>query len=129
MRRMSERAKRLRDAREAALYTSGGQAAIALGVGASTYRAHENGQNDFGIVEAKLYGEKFGVRWEWLLDGSGPMLSEVSNTARRRADLLGALTREAATLDPEDIADLVRDAQRRRAARARGERAQKDPRK
>ncbi|RVL19868.1 helix-turn-helix transcriptional regulator, partial [Sinorhizobium meliloti] len=42
---MSERAERLREARVKAGYRFASDAANALGIVASTYRAHENGQN------------------------------------------------------------------------------------
>lgn len=43
----------------------------------STYAAHENGQNSFGVEEAKRYAAKFRVRWEWILDNEGPPLAEL----------------------------------------------------
>lgn len=42
-------------------------AANAIGVTASTYRAHENGQNDFGLEEAKRYAKRFSVSPLWLM--------------------------------------------------------------
>lgn len=38
---------------------------------ASTYRAHENGQNDLKLDEAKVYGKKFGVDPLWLMAEDG----------------------------------------------------------
>lgn len=38
---------------------------------ASTYRAHENGQNEFGPEEAERYARKFGTTAAYLLTGSG----------------------------------------------------------
>lgn len=67
---MSERAERLRQARIKAGYRFASDAANALGVVASTYRAHENGQNDFELDEAELYGRKFNVDPYWLLKGT-----------------------------------------------------------
>lgn len=66
---MSEKHERLRQARISAQYKSAAAAAEALGITASTYRAHENGQNDFQIVEAEQYGKKFGTDPIWLLTG------------------------------------------------------------
>lgn len=65
---MSEKHERLRQARIEAGYRYASDAANALGVTASTYRAHENGQNDFDLDYAKLYGKKFGVNPLWILD-------------------------------------------------------------
>lgn len=59
---------RLRFARERK-FRSASQAAKALGVPVSTYLAHENGQNQFDLVQAKLYGRKFNVSPLWLLSG------------------------------------------------------------
>jgi phage repressor protein C with HTH and peptisase S24 domain len=74
---MSTPQERLRQARLRANYPSARQAAAALGIKSSTYAAHENGQNAFGIEEAKQYAAKFKVRWEWLLDDDGPQLEEL----------------------------------------------------
>lgn len=64
---MSEKHIRLRQARMDAGFRFASDAATAVGVTPSTYRAHENGQNDFGLEEAKRYGRKFGVNHLWLL--------------------------------------------------------------
>ena len=69
---MTDMSYRLRKAREFAQFTSATEAARALGINASTYRAHENGQNDFGPTEAERYAKKFGVRASWLLTNEGP---------------------------------------------------------
>lgn len=66
---------RLRAARARANFTSATKAAEALGVSASTYRAHENGQNDFGTEEAERYARKFGTTAAYLLTGSGAMIA------------------------------------------------------
>ncbi|MBP1882502.1 LexA family transcriptional regulator [Sinorhizobium mexicanum] len=66
---MSDKAERLREARRKAGYRFASDAANALGVIASTYRAHENGQNDFELAEAKFYGRRFDVDPYWLLEG------------------------------------------------------------
>lgn len=60
--------ERLRSAREKK-YKSASKAAEALGISASTYRAHENGQNDFGPEEAEQYARAFGANAGWLLTG------------------------------------------------------------
>ncbi|WP_331374835.1 LexA family transcriptional regulator [Sinorhizobium chiapasense] len=66
---MSDKAERLREARQKAGYRFASDAANALGVVASTYRAHENGQNDFELAEAKIYGRRFNVDPYWLMEG------------------------------------------------------------
>lgn len=66
---MGEMAERLKAARVAAKFTSAAAAAKALGVGESTYRAHENGQNDYGPDEAAIYARKFKTNAAYLLTG------------------------------------------------------------
>ncbi len=63
--------ERLRAAREAANYPSATKAAEALGVSLSTYRAHENGQNEFSAEIANRYAKKFGTTAAYLLTGEG----------------------------------------------------------
>lgn len=66
---------RLKNARILAGFTSATAAADALGVSASTYRAHENGQNDFGPEEAAHYARKFNTTAAFLLTGDGDAAS------------------------------------------------------
>lgn len=61
--------ERLKAARVAAKYTSAAKAAEALGISPSTYRAHENGQNDYDVEDAKKYARKFNVSVSYLLEG------------------------------------------------------------
>ncbi|CCE96344.1 LexA repressor [Sinorhizobium fredii HH103] len=69
---MNEKAERLRQARITAGYRFASDAANALGIVASTYRAHENGQNEFEFAEAKIYARKFNVDPVWLMgDAAG----------------------------------------------------------
>lgn len=76
---MSEKHERLRQARTDAGFRFASDAANAIGVTASTYRAHENGQNDFGLDEAKRYARKFGVNPLWLLgeDSNGIVIADI----------------------------------------------------
>lgn len=66
---MESMGDRLRKSRVAAGYESATKAAQAFGVGISTYRAHENGQNNFSPEEAARYAKKFGVSAAYLLTG------------------------------------------------------------
>jgi phage repressor protein C with HTH and peptisase S24 domain len=73
---MNEKAERLRQARITAGYRFASDAANALGIVASTYRAHENGQNEFEFAEAKIYARKFNVDPVWLMgDAAGAEIS------------------------------------------------------
>jgi len=67
---MTEKHERLKEARTKAGFKFASDAANALGITQSTYRAHENGQNDFGLDEAETYASKFKVSAIWLLKGS-----------------------------------------------------------
>lgn len=60
---------RLRAAREQAGFKHASDAAKALRVNVSTYRAHENRQNDFGLEEATIYAKKFNVDPLWIMTG------------------------------------------------------------
>ncbi len=62
-----EKHERLRMARVRAKYRYASDAAQALGIPPSTYRAHENGQNDFTFEEAQVYGKKFNTDPLWLM--------------------------------------------------------------
>lgn len=72
---MSTRGERLRQARKAAGFDAGSQAAKALGVPTATYSAHERaeqpGGRDYGPAEAARYGRRFRVEDTWLLTGKG----------------------------------------------------------
>lgn len=69
---MQTMGERLRLSREGANFKSASKAADALGVSASSYRAHENGQNEFGPDMAQIYAKKFGTTASYLLTGEGP---------------------------------------------------------
>jgi phage repressor protein C with HTH and peptisase S24 domain len=66
---MIEKNDRLKKARVDAGFRYASDAANAMGLVASTYRAHENGQNDFNFEEAQVYAKKFGVDPLWLMHG------------------------------------------------------------
>lgn len=72
---------RLRDARVAAGYRSMAKAAERVGKTASTYRAHDNGQNDFGLEDAEIYAAAYGVTAEWLFFGGNTPFQEWAKTS------------------------------------------------
>lgn len=76
LRRMNTKADRLRQARLDAGFRSTAAAADRLGMKPSTYRAHENGQNDFDGRHAELYGRVFGKSPEYLMFGRSDQLQE-----------------------------------------------------
>jgi DNA-binding XRE family transcriptional regulator len=72
---MDEAADRLRQAREQRFGTKG-EAADAIGVGRATYYGHENGFRGITPGMGRRYADFFGVRFEWLMTGRGPMRGE-----------------------------------------------------
>ncbi len=69
---MPDAAERLRIARLRAGFTTGKEAAEAMGFAVSTYLAHENGSRGFPAGKASTYARKFKVPEVWLLYGTGP---------------------------------------------------------
>jgi hypothetical protein len=67
----SEMNERLRNARIAAGFDSATDAIEYYKWRGSTYRAHENGQNNFNVEYATRYGKAYGVSASWLLLGEG----------------------------------------------------------
>lgn len=77
--------ERLRAVRLNAGFKSVAKAAAALGMSESSYRAHENGQNQFTPAQAQRYAEEFGTNAAWLLygdaddrDGPGDFIAAVT---------------------------------------------------
>lgn len=68
---MTDPAERLRIARLRAGYSTGKEAAEALGFPVSTYLGHENGSRGYPARKAEIYARKFKVREQWLLYGTG----------------------------------------------------------
>ena len=69
---MDSPATRLKQAREAAGFTSGREAALAMGISYATYAQHENGTRGFPASRAETYARRFRVSPEWLIYGKGP---------------------------------------------------------
>ena len=67
----SDMNERLRNARKAAGFVSATDAIEYCKWRGSTYRAHENGQNNFNAEYATKYGKAYGVSASWLLLGEG----------------------------------------------------------
>jgi len=112
---------RLRRARLLAGYHSARAAIERFGWKASTYRAHENGQNKFGARDAGAYARAFGVNPSWLLFGEqGPRLEPATDgrfDSDRKIPIRAGgadATRETAchahfdlSLDTDDLHDLA----------------------
>lgn len=71
---MMELHERLVKAREYAGFENATDAAEALGVKYPTYAGHENGSSGFRASSGELYSRRYGVRFEWLMSGKGPMI-------------------------------------------------------
>lgn len=66
--------KRLKQARIQAGFPSATAAIDKCGWNSSKYRAHENGQNNFKVDDAKVYAAAYGVSPAWLLVGDEKLL-------------------------------------------------------
>ena len=73
----SDRAKRLQATRIGRGYATAAAAARTHGWNGYTYASNENGNAPYSFAKAKIYGEAFGVRAEWLYDGAGTPDSDV----------------------------------------------------
>lgn len=71
----SDAAERLRQAREAAGFSTPKEAAEALGVPYPTYYAHEKGSRGFGDL-AEQYARRFKVNLSWLAFGTEPRVGK-----------------------------------------------------
>lgn len=92
------RSDRLRQARRLAGFDSATKAAVSLDVSASTYTAHENGQNAFTIEQGEAYARAFGVNATWLFFGeatyNAPTVVALVRVLERKGFLSGAEARE-----------------------------------
>jgi len=73
--------QRLKLARVFAGYRTASDALRRFGWKGSTYRAHENGQNNYDAEIARIYGLAYGVGAAWLLTGEGEMHRPAGMTA------------------------------------------------
>ena len=87
-------AQRLRSARQAAGYSSASKAAAAIGVGLSTYTAHENGQNAFTVEQAESYARSFNVSPAWLFFGETARTAPTVIALARMLQTKGILSAE-----------------------------------
>ena len=69
MKNTNSMASRLKQARKDAGFKTATAAIDMLMLNPSTYRAHENGQNNFNVAAAEKYAHAYGVTAAWLLIG------------------------------------------------------------
>lgn len=65
--------ERLTAARKQAGFETAKEASEALSVNYQTYAGHENGSSGFRAPTGRRYARRFKVRFEWLMNGDGPM--------------------------------------------------------
>jgi hypothetical protein len=83
MKKASDMNTRLREARRAAGFASATDAIEYCKWKGSTYRAHENGQNNYNTEYATRYGKAYGVSASWLLLGEG---NEAQTAVKKQSD-------------------------------------------
>lgn len=94
-----QRRLRLKEARERAGFSGQTEVAKELNISVNTYKAHEQGRNDFGTSAARAYARLFNVSLQWLYLGAGrPEDGVLPGNAKRLQDIFERLC-EA----PEDI--------------------------
>ena len=83
MKKASDMNTRLREARREAGFASATDAIEYCKWKGSTYRAHENGQNNYNAEYATRYGKAYGVSASWLLLGEG---NEAQTAIKKHSD-------------------------------------------
>ena len=102
---------RLRKAREGAGYKTATDAIDHFGWKSSTYRAHENGQNNFRVDDASTYADAYGVTAAWLLIGEEKNAAPKtkSNRIEKKHNCIDQINAIALLLrDDENNEDLLR---------------------
>lgn len=102
-----DRAERLVTAREMAGFKGPTAVANKLRISVNTYKAHEQGRNGFGTVDAQEYAKLFGVSLRWLAFGVGMPDSQDDTEGVVAAPLIswvsaGALLTPDAPIEDED---------------------------
>jgi phage repressor protein C with HTH and peptisase S24 domain len=99
----ADQAARLRQAREAAGFKSAAEAIERFRFTASTYMAHENGQNGIRVEPAQAYAHAFGVDPGWLLTGLRAKPEAAQRGERQRSSRASQGPRETQTPIPGAI--------------------------
>jgi hypothetical protein len=85
-----EAGDRLKEARGKRFH-SAAAAARHFGIAASTYRAHENGQNAFDVDQCAAYANEYGVSPSWLAWGTGAKTGENASGIAGEAAILSRI--------------------------------------
>lgn len=92
---------RLKSARKSAGFPTATSAIDHFHWSSSTYRAHENGQNNFKVEDATKYGKAYGVSAAWLLTGEGisPIIDKVKQPNSFKIPKGGSLSKNLEKLE------------------------------
>ncbi|AVX04303.1 hypothetical protein MXMO3_01778 [Maritalea myrionectae] len=113
-----QRAERLVAARKNAGFRGPQPVSDKFGWNINSYKAHESGRNGFNPTRAQEYAKAFGVSLDWLLFGTGEMLSgeSVSVDLDEIRDHVRAVARDIVNAsngripyDPDDFASAFVD--------------------
>ena len=85
-----EAGDRLKEARGKRFH-SAAAAARHFRIAASTYRAHENGQNSFDVDQCAMYANEYGVSPSWLAWGTGEKTGEKASEVAGEAAILARI--------------------------------------
>lgn len=88
---MTEQHQRLQKARSEAGFKNSTEASRFYGWNENTYRSYENGNRNISIKAATRFSDKFNVRVEWLLYGTGPMREEEEYKSEAHKKLVGRI--------------------------------------
>lgn len=107
-REREDRAERLATARKQAGFPGPTAVADRLKISVNTYKAHEQGRNGFGTVDAQEYAKLFGVSLRWLAFGIGTPDSQDDTDSVISAPLIswvsaGALLKPDAPIEEDDV--------------------------
>ena len=89
MKKASDMNTRLREARREAGFASATDAIEYCKWKGSTYRAHENGQNNYNAEYAARYGKAYGVSASWLLLGEASEAQSVVKKSSVKNNMKG----------------------------------------
>lgn len=100
--------QRLQKAREHAGFKTVADAVTAMRFTYSTYAGHENASSGFRAPTGAIYARKFGVRFEWLMNGTGPMLEDDADLYRSEEGVRSILERIPG-LNEEDVTFVLKN--------------------
>lgn len=103
---MGESNDRLKNAREAAKFTSARSAALRYGWNPSTYASHENGQTPVPPDAAKAYARAFKSSQAWILTGEGSSAAQNIINVMGMIGAGGLISPEYEQVPPEGLSEI-----------------------